>query len=450
MEVTAALAKFVTELDYDNIPPEAVKTAKMAVRDCLGVALAGSKEEDARIAGEIARYEEAREETSVIGQGFKTSALNAALANGTAAHALDFDHSFTIMGQPTAPITPAAFALGEAVGASGRQILEAYVAGFEVTAKLVHSLRDSAHDGWHAPSTLGSFGAAAACGKLLRLDDGKMQMALGITASMASGIVANFGTMTKPLHVGLGARNGVLAAKLAASGYTANAKAIEGGFGLFQVLHENAPVHEPAIAELGRTYALITDRLRIKPYPCGGLTHQVIDSVLEFRAKQGLTAEMIERVDVDVVKHTFDRIVFRVPQTGIQGKFCMPYLVARAIIDGKIGLHIFTDSAVRDQNVLRLAERVQMNLDPDLKKSDAAGRPCRVTLRLKNGQTLTREAQHAKGGPEYPMTEAELREKFSECAREAIDAKRATQALEAIERLETLSDIRPFCDVIRG
>jgi 2-methylcitrate dehydratase PrpD len=450
MDVTTSLAKFVTDLRYASIPGKAVETAKIAVRDCLGVALAGSREEDARIAAEIARQERAQEETSVIGQGFRTSALNAALANGTAAHALDFDHSFTIMGQPTAPVAPATFALGEALGANGRQIIEAYVAGFEVTAKLVHSLQDSAHDGWHAPSTLGSFGAAAACSKLLGLDAAKTQMALGITASMASGIVANFGTMTKPLHVGLGARNGVLAAKLAAGGYTANVKAIEGGFGFYQVLHENTPIHEQAIEELGRSYALVTDGLRIKPYPCGGLTHQVIDSVLEFKGKNGLTAEMIDRVDVDVVKHTFDRIVFRVPQTGIQGKFCMPYLVARAIVDGKIGLHIFTDSAVRDQNVLKLAERVQMNLDPSLKKSDAAGRPCRVTVRLRNGQTFTREAQHAKGGPEYPMTEAELRDKFTECAREAIDARSAAQALDYIENLETLSDVRLLCEILRG
>jgi 2-methylcitrate dehydratase PrpD len=450
MDVTAILAKFTTDLQYEKIPRKAVETAKIAVRDCLGVALAGSREEDARIAADIARQERAREETSVIGRGFRTSALNAALANGTAAHALDFDHSFTIMGQPTAPVAPATFALGEALGASGRQVIEAYVAGFEVTAKLAHSLRDSAHDGWHAPSTLGSFGAAAACSKLLGLDAAKTQMALGITASMASGIVANFGTMTKPLHVGLGARNGILAAKLAAGGYTANAKAIEGGFGFYPVLHENTAIYEQAIEELGRSYALLTDGLRIKPYPCGGLTHQVIDSVLDFRERHGLSAELVERIDVDVVKHTFDRIVFRVPQTGIQGKFCMPYLVARAIIDGKIGLHIFTDDAVRDQNVLKLAERVQMNLDPNLKKSDAAGRPCRVTVRLRNGQTFTREAQHAKGGPEYPMSEAELREKFTECALEAIDRNGAAQALDGVQTLETVNDIRTLCDILRG
>src|ERR1044071_4449618 len=302
MEVTASLAKFVTQLSYQSIPPNAIETAKMAIRDCHGVALAGSKEEDARIAAEFARQEAARGETGVIGQGFKTSALNAALANGTAAHALDYDHSFTVMGQPTAPVAPATFALGEALGANGRKILEAYVAGFEVTAKLVHSLSESSHDGWHAPSTLGCFGAAAACSKLLGLDATKTQMALGITASMASGIVANFGTMTKPLHVGLGARNGVLAAKLARGGYTANAKAIEGGFGFFPVLHQDAPINERAIEELGQFYALVTDGLRIKPYPCGGLTHQVIDSALEFRAKHGVTAEMIDRIDVAVVK----------------------------------------------------------------------------------------------------------------------------------------------------
>jgi 2-methylcitrate dehydratase PrpD len=450
MDVTAKIAQFVTGLRYDQVPPKAVQTAKVAVRDCLGVALAGSREEDAKICAQIARQENAKEETTVIGQGFKTSALNAALANGTAAHALDFDHSFSIMGQPTAPIIPAIFALGESLGVNGRQLIEAYVAGYEVTAKLAHSLRDSAHDGWHAPSTVGSFGAAAACGKLLGLSASQVEMALGIAASMAGGVVANFGTMTKPLHVGLAARNGVLAAKLAQGGYTANARAIESGFGFYQVLHQGTPIHEQAIEELGQSYALLSDGLRIKPYPCGGLTHQVIDAVLEFRAKHGLTAEMIEAVDVDVVKHTFERIVFRVPQTGIQGKFCMPYLVARAIIDGKVGLDIFTDSAVRDQNVLKLAERVQMKLDPNLKKTDAAGRPCRVTIRLKNGQTYTREEQHAKGGPEFPMTEQELRGKFTECARQAIDENAAARALNEIEKLDAIMDIRPLCEILRG
>jgi len=172
--------------------------------------------------------------------------------------------------------------------------------------------------------------------------------------------------------------------------------------------------------------------------------------VLALTAKHGLTAEMIEAVDVDEVKHTFERIVFRVPQTGIQGKFCMPYLVARAIIDGKVGLDIFTDSAVRDQSVLSLAARVQMREDNNLKKTDAAGRPCRVTIRLSNGQILTREAQHAKVEPEFPMSEEELRGKFTECARQTLDASAAARALDYIEKLDAVEDIRPLCAILRG
>ena len=450
MDVTAKLAQFAAGLDYENIPPKALETVKIAVRDCLGVALAGSREEDAKICAALAREERAGEETGVIGQGFKTSALQAALANGTAAHALDFDHSFTLMGQPTAPVIPAVFALGEALGSSGRQVIEAYAAGYEVTAKLVHSLRDSAHEGWHGPSALGIFGAAAGCGKLLGSSAAQLEMTLAIAASMAGGVAANFGTMTKPLHTGLGAHNGMLAAKLARGGFTANGKAIEAKAGFYETLHGGTPIHEEAIDELGKSFALVTDPVRIKPYPCGGLTHQVIDSILEFRAKQGLTPDMVESVDVDVVQHTYDRIAFRVPQTGIQGKFCMPYLVARALIDGKVVIDTFSESAVRDPAVLKLAERVTMRLDKSLRKTDLAGRPSRTTVRLKDGRVLAREAQHAKGSPEFPMTEAELNEKFFECAKPTLSPPAAERALAEIARLETLQSVRPLCEILRG
>jgi 2-methylcitrate dehydratase PrpD len=450
MEITAKIVNFVDDTRYEKIPPAAIETAKVAVKDCLGVALAGSKEEDAKICAEIARQEGAKEETTVIGQGFKSSALQASFANGTAAHALDFDHSFTLMGQPTAPIIPAIVSLGESLGASGRQILEAYVAGFEVTAKLAYSLRDSKHDAWHAPSTLGSFGAAAGCAKLLGLSASQIDMALGIAASMASGIVCNFGTMTKPLHVGLGARNGVLAAKLAQSGYTANAQAIEADMGFYNVFHGGTTIHSEAVEELGQSYALESDGIRIKPYPCGGLTHQAIDAVLEFRTKHGITPEMVESIDVDVMRHTYDRIVFKVPQTGIQGKFCMPYLLARAIIDGRVFIDAFTESAIRDPNVLKLAEKIQMRLDNNLPSRNLGSRPCRVTLRLKNGQIYSREVEHSKGGPEVPMTADELKSKFTDCARQTLSETSTQRVLNDLDRLETVKDIRPLCELLMG
>lgn len=447
MDATAKIARFVVAAKYETIPPKALGTAKAAVLDCLGVALAGSQDECAKICAQIARQENTKQETTVFGQGFKSSALQAAFANGTAAHALDFDHSFTLMGQPTAPIIPAIFSLGESLGASGRQILEAYVAGFETTAKLVFALSDSSQDGWHAPGTLGAFGAAAACSKLLGLDASQVEMALGITASMAGGVVCNFGTMSKPLHVGLGARNGVLAAKLAQSGYTANTRGIEAANGFSEMFYRMAPSEGP-LGELGVSYAILTDGIRIKPYPCGGLTHQPIDAVLDLRAKHGLTAEMVESIDVDVTQHTYNRIAFQIPQTGIQGKFCMGYLLARAIIDGTVSLDMFTDAAVRAPNVLKLAEKIHMRLDKGLQASNEGGRPCRVTVRLKNGQTYSRKVEHAKGSPEVPMTADERKGKFTGCARRALDESSTRRALETIEGLETLEDIGPLCRLL--
>lgn len=450
MDATARIARFVVETEFQKIPSEAIKMAKTALLDCLGVALAGSKESSARICAEIARQEHAKEESSVIGQGFKSSAMQAAFANGTAAHALDFDHSFTLMGQPTAPIIPAIISLGESLGSSGRRCLEAYVAGFETITKLVMSLRQRSEDGWHPPSSFGSFGAGVACAKLQGLNQSQVETTLGTAASMASGLVCNFGTMSKPLHVGLGARNGVVAAKLAQSGFTANKQAIEARLGFYEVFYPGAEPDNRPLEELGTVYELINSGIRIKPYPCGGLTHPAIDGVLEFKTKNGITAEMVESIDVGVARHTFERIVFRVPENGLQGKFSMPYLLARAIIDGRLFLDAFTDSAVRDQNVLRLAERVQMRLDPDLQPTALGSRPCKVTIRLRDGRSFSRQIDYAKGSREAPMTAEELKEKFVGCARQALDDSSIERIIEDVEHLETLQDIRPLCRLLMG
>ena len=450
MDATARIARFVVETEFQKIPSEAIKMAKTALLDCLGVALAGSKESSARICAEIARQEHAKEESSVIGQGFKSSAMQAAFANGTAAHALDFDHSFTLMGQPTAPIIPAIISLGESLGSSGRRCLEAYVAGFETITKLVMSLRQRSEDGWHPPSSFGSFGAGVACAKLQGLNHSQVETTLGTAASMASGLVCNFGTMSKPLHVGLGARNGVVAAKLAQSGFTANKQAIEARLGFYEVFYPGAEPDNRPLEELGTVYELINSGIRIKPNPCGGLTHPAIDGVLEFKTKNGITAEMVESIDVGVARHTFERIVFRVPQNGLQGKFSMPYLLARAIIDGRLFLDAFTDSAVRDENVLRLAERVQMRLDPDLQPTALGSRPCKVTIRLRDGRSFSRQIDYAKGSREAPMTAEELKEKFVGCARQALDDSSIERIIEDVEHLETLQDIRPLCRLLMG
>lgn len=450
MEATAHIARFVVSSRYDSMPAGAIAGAKTAILDCLGTALAGSLEESGRICAEIARQEEAREDAAVYGQGFRTSALQAAFANGTAAHAADFDHSFVIMGQPTAPIIPASVALAEAIGASGRQVLEAYVTGFEVTARLAFALQDATSGGWHANNSVGGFGATAACARLLGLDEGEVEMALGIAASQASGLNANFGTMTKPLHVGLAARNGVLAAKLASSGFTANATALEAGNGFFGAFYKGSTPNLEALEDLGRTYAIETNGVRLKPYPCGGLTHTAIYATLKLREQLGLTAEMIESVDVDVPPSTARTIAFQTPETALQGKFCTPYLIARAIVDGAVTLDTFTEAAVRDESVLALASRITQRPDESQRVGNDGSRPATITVHLRNGQTHSLHEEHPKGSPQVPMSAAELEAKFRDCARDVISDASVERVLGYVARLESLGDITPLCQELMG
>ncbi|MFQ5933470.1 MAG: MmgE/PrpD family protein, partial [Dehalococcoidia bacterium] len=227
MNITESVADFILETRLDDVPGEAIIQAKRAILDTLGVALAGSREEPSRIVLEFVQERGGRATASIVGAGLRTDCLSAALVNGTMAHALDYDDvNDAMMGHPSAPLVPAVMALAQEVGASGERALEAFLVGFEVECKLGLAVGHSHYvKGWHATSTLGTMGAAASAAKLLGLDKRCTQMALGIAASMAGGMRQNFGTMTKPLHVGHAARSGLLAALLAQKGFTASADA---------------------------------------------------------------------------------------------------------------------------------------------------------------------------------------------------------------------------------
>ena len=449
---TERIARFVVETTLDTVPSAAVDTAKTAFTDSLGVALAGSQDGAGTLAAGIARDEGAREEASVIGHGFRTSSQQAAFANGVAAHALDYDHSFNTGGQPMAPVIPAALALAEALGTSGRRLLEAYIVGFEVTAKISQSLYTTPQYAWHAPSTMGVLGATAACAKLLEMPVDQTCHALGVAVSMAGGVEANFGTMTKPLHVGHAARNGVLAARLAASGFTANPEAIEADVGFYDAYYRFIPGGDSPLDSLGRSWELVDSGLRIKAYPCGGLAHTAIDAALSLRAAHftsGIRADVIESIDVEVTQRILDRIVFGIPRTELEGKFSMPYLIGRALVSGRVGLDAFTDEAIQDRTVVAVAEKVQMRLGADL-KSSKAGRPARVTVLLRDGRTLSQQVDAAKGGDVVPMTTDEIRAKFHECAGQAITPASADLLLDAIGRLETAAELQPLTGLLRG
>jgi 2-methylcitrate dehydratase PrpD len=448
MDATAKIARFLATTRYEDLPASAIQTAKTAIQDTAGAMLAGARADSGHIAAQLAREEAARPEATIFGQGFRSSAIQAAFANGVAAHAEDFDYSFVLAGQPMAPIVPAVLAVAETLGASGKQLIEAFAAGFEVTASLAFAVKDMGV--WHANGVLGAFGAMAACAKLLGLDDHHLTMAIGITASMASGLTANFGTMSKPLHVGLAARNGVHAAQLARAGFTSNPDTLEARNGFFAAHFPGCDIDPAPFDAVGREWALDKHGIRLKPYPCGGLTHSALYAAMELCRQHGIAAEDVEQVDVDVPPHTYQTIAFRVPETAIQGKFSMPYLIARAIVDGTIALGTFTEEAVREPQVLALLDKVTMRSNADLVHSADGSRPSVVTIRLRTGQTHTMHGRFAPGSPQLPMTEQQMEAKFRDCAAGVISNEACDQALAELARLDILEDVSTLTQLLNG
>ncbi len=269
--------------------------------------------------------------------------------------------------------------------------------GFEVAAQLTLVGPSSQYDGGSAGPPFSVFGATAACSKLLGLKELEIEMALGIASAMVSGVGTTQGTMGKPLGVGLAARAGVLAAHMAKDGFTAGQPKL------------------PPLADLGQVYALEKHGVRIKPYPCGGLTHSAIYSAIQLRNQHSIVADAVDHILVEVPQGTANTIMYRIPETGLQGKFSMGYLIARALIDGKLMLDAFTDQAVRDPKVLALIEKVEMKVDPTLPPSQSAdgSRAATITIKMKNGENYRLNQRFPKGSPELPMTPAERKEKVS-------------------------------------
>jgi 2-methylcitrate dehydratase PrpD len=448
MQNTQYVLDYILGSRFEKIPQKALNVAKGAMLDCLGVALAGARHRGAMITADWSRKAAGAQQATLWGHDMKTSAHDAALVNGTAAHALDYDDvTWGLIGHPSVSLVPSILALGELIGASGRHVLHAYVVGFEVMAKLGRTTqpRHSLDGGWHATGTIGSFGATAACCKLLNLTAEQTGRALGITYSMTSGNVSNFGTMCKPLHAGLAARNAVEAAQWAERGFTSLPHPFDGPRSFHEVYSRGLPADMKPLAELGQEYELVARGVVIKPYPCGVALHPAIDAVFALKEQNGFNAADVESVDVGVTRYTYDKLCYLEPNTGLEGKFSMPYTVARSLLDDHIGLETYTDELVQEPKAKELTRRVTMYVHDGIESAWKSGsRPVHVRIRLRGGRVLERRIDISKGNPETPMTATELSRKFKDCARRSLapdEIKAATKAVDTIECLESISDL---------
>ena len=440
-------------------PPAPTRlTAARAVLDTIGVTLAGSTQPASLAVHEAIAAASGPGQSSIEGSGrcrilgtpLRASAPDAALANGTAAHALDFDDMcFVSLAHPSAPLVSAALAVAELRRASGPALLDAYVVGFEIEARLGRAMNPRHYQrGWHCTSTIGTVGAAAAACRLLGLDEPTADHALAIAASQAAGLKENFGTMVKPLHAGLAARNGVTAALLAKARLTASPAAIEGPQGLLAAMDSQSQSLGPFLADLGDRWEILDTGITVKLYPSCAATHPAVDALLELRKREGLEPDAIERVQIGVDPVTPTVLIYDRPATGLEGKFSMAYCAAAALVHGRLGIDSFDDRALRDPRVQALQSRVAMKVVLDQSAPPLTRAAVSVTLR--DGRELSAEANGARGYPERPASDSELSAKFLSCASRAMDETASRMALTALLTIADCRDIDRITALIVG
>ncbi len=441
---TPAATRLAAFVSSASVPDAARAAARNAVLDTVGVMLAGAREPAAQIVQRVVQADGGRGPSSILGAYAAAGPSSAALANGTAAHALDFDDMcWVTLAHPSAPLVAAGLAVGEAVDASGRMLLDAYVVGFEVEAVLGTVMNPTHYQhGWHCTSTIGTIGAAATASRVLGLDAEATARALAIAASEASGLKENFGTMVKPLQGGLAARNGVLAALLAKESFTASERAIDGPQGFLVAMQSAGTDLAAGLDQLGRQWEIVNGGITVKLYPSCAATHPTIDTLLDLRRAEGLSSAAVDTVAVDVDPVTPTVLIYDRPATGLEGKFSLHYCVAAALALGRVGIEAFEPEAMRAPAVERLVSRVTMRVDEGLGRDAPPLTQARVTVRLGDGRTIERFADGARGYPRKPATRAEIDEKFIGCARRVASADAAAAALAYLRDLDDATPVR--------
>jgi 2-methylcitrate dehydratase PrpD len=451
---TAAVVDFIARARLEDFPAEALAIGKRCIVDSLGVLLAGSTQDAGRILHEHVQGVDTRTVATVFGpRPFKTGSAAAALVNGTAGHALDWDDTqlatsadriFGLLTHPSMPPLVAALAVGEPKRASGAQVLEAFLTGFEVECKIAEAIHPNHYKkGFHTSGTIGTFGAAVAAGKLLGLNPVQTAHLLAIAASSASGIRVSFGSMTKPLHVGRAAQNGVTAAELAARGFTGGKDALDPPWGFFQTFGHGEG-YDPAriVGILGKPHTIVSPGVSIKPYPCGVLGHPTMDAMRRLVMKHDVKAEHIKAIRVRAGSNILNPLRYPIAANELEAKFCPAFMVSAIALRRKAGVHEFNDPFVQSAPVQALMRKVERVLDPEIEAKGFEKIRSTVEVDLVDGRKLVEHAdERYRGGPDLPFTRDELYEKWSDCASLVLPQAAIDETFELVDGLERVDDV---------
>ena len=457
--VTREAAEFAHALRFADLPSECVHIAKRCIIDGIGVMLAGSNEPCARICRQYALSVGGKAQASFLGKdSLKVPVHLAALVNGTAGHALDWDDTAlsdapdrSVLIHPTMQPLAAGLALSEMMGRSGEELLTAFIAGFEVQCKIAESI-DPSHfsggRGFHSSNTIGIFGAAVTAAKLLGLDRNKTLNALGIAVSMSSGVGVNHGTMGKPLQMGRAAENGIVAAQLAAAGMNAHPEALEGPRGFFQCFGGGFEPRSIS-GKFGRPFSIIDPGVSIKPYPCGVVGHPGMDAVRELATEYDVAPNEVKQVRVFTGSNVLPPgpLRYRIAQSALEGKFSVPFQTAAMIIRRKAGMKEFADSFVRSPEVQAMMQRIHTEVAPEIDKQGKAKIVLKIELELKDGRILKKESDpFYRGGPKNPLTRQALMEKFADASQNCLSPSEADVIFELIESIDQYENIKALLD----
>jgi 2-methylcitrate dehydratase PrpD len=436
----AAIAAWIADLDSDELPRTARTLALDGIRDCIAVAVAGSATEQARRVREVVTLLGGRAQASLLGAAARTTLTHAALVNGTAAHALDFDDTnHPLYGHPSSHLVPALLALAEWNQASGEDLLASYLVGFELEVRVARAVNPPHYvSGWHATATLGTLGAAAAGARLLALPASVTGHALGIAASLAGGLRENFGTDTKPLHAGLAAERGVKAVLLARAGLTASATALSGRSGFCSVLAGDAPpkLEELDAARFGEPWEITKPYgLGIKQFPCCAATHAAIEAALDAAGGKVQLGDIVRvRVGTDELGPRL--LTYHRPTTGLEAKFSLEHCVAVALLDGEVSLDHFEDRAVMRPDVRALLPRIEPYIDGRIRTHTEY--PANVELQLADGTRRCAQVDVARGKVCRPLPREALLAKYRACTERVLPPAQVARSLELIDRLPEL------------
>jgi 2-methylcitrate dehydratase PrpD len=402
-DATRELARFIVASRFADLPETVRHEGSRTLLNWVGCAIGGSRHQTVTNAMAALSPFFGPGQATLLGRPERVDVLHAALLNGISSHVLDFDdtHIETAI-HPAAPVAPAILALAEHRPVSGRDFMAALIIGIETEFRIGMAVTPAHYKvGWHITGTAGVFGSAAAAGKLLGLSEQQMCWALGLAAAQPVGLQEMFGSMTKSFHPGRAAQNGLTAALLAHQGYTASERGLEAKRGWLNVLStacNYAALTDPGWEILNNSY---------KPFACGLVVHPVIDGCIQLRDANGLTPDMIDRIEVAVHPRVMDVTSIKDPRTGLEGKFSIYHAAAVAVVEGAAGERQFSDEAVRAPAIAGLRARVLATIDPGLGKAQA-----RVTILLQNGDRLAVFVEHAVGSVENPMSDRMLEDKF--------------------------------------